>query len=50
MLHGDSLIPEYGGNTCNVSEIKSKIDINIADIPDQFSMNLLSKIKILFLI
>ena len=41
----DSLIPEYGGNTYNVSEIKSKIDINIADIRDQFSMNHIVKDK-----
>lgn len=41
----DSLIPEYGGNTYNVSEIKSKIDINIADIRDQFSMNYIVKNK-----
>ena len=41
----DSLIPEYGGNTYNVSEIKSKIDINIADIRDQFSMNHIVKNK-----
>jgi len=41
----DSLIPEYGGNTYNVSEIKSKININIADIRDQFSMNHIVKDK-----
>ena len=41
----DSLIPEYGGNIYNVSEIKSKIDINIADIRDQFSMNHIVKNK-----
>ena len=41
----DSLIPEYGGNTYNVSKIKSKIDINIADIRDQFSMNHIVKNK-----
>ena len=41
----DSLIPEYGGNIYNVSEIKSKIDINIADIRDQFSMNHIVKDK-----
>ena len=41
----DSLIPEYGGNAYNVSEIKSKIDINIADIRDQFSMNHIVKNK-----
>ena len=41
----DSLIPEYGGNTYNISEIKSKIDINIADIRDQFSMNHIVKNK-----
>ena len=34
----DSLIPEYGGNLFNVSEIKDKVHINIADVRDEHSM------------
>ncbi|MBI4052743.1 MAG: GDP-mannose 4,6-dehydratase [Candidatus Diapherotrites archaeon] len=41
----DSLIPSYGGNPFNVQEIKGKIDINIADIRDENSMNCLVKDK-----
>ena len=41
----DSLIPEYGVNIYNDTEIKSKIEINIADIRDQFSMNHIVKDK-----
>ncbi len=34
----DSLIPEYGGSLFNVSDIKDKVRINIADIRDEHSM------------
>src|SRR3990172_8260122 len=37
----DSLIPEYGGNLFNVHDIRDRITINIADVPDQSSMNCL---------
>ena len=29
----DSLLPNYGGNLFNISEIKDKVKINIADVP-----------------
>jgi len=34
----DSLIPEYGGNLFNVSDIKDKVQVNIADVRDRHSM------------
>jgi UDP-glucose 4-epimerase len=37
----DSLIPEYGGSLFNVKGIKDKIDINIADVRDIYSMRYL---------
>ena len=37
----DSLIPEYGGNLFNVSGIRDRIEVNIADVRDRFSMNYL---------
>ncbi len=39
----DSLIPEYGGNLYNVSDIKDKVNINISDVRDEFSMHYLIK-------
>ncbi len=37
----DSLIPEYGGNLFNIHDIKDKIDVNIADVRDEYSMRYL---------
>lgn len=41
----DSLIPEYGGNMRNVRDIKDKVQINISDVRDMFSMKYLIKNK-----
>lgn len=35
----DSLIPEYGGNTRNIEQIQDKINVNLSDIRDEFSIN-----------
>jgi UDP-glucose 4-epimerase len=37
----DSLIPEYGGNRCNVEPIADKVRINISDIRDEHAMKYL---------
>ena len=37
----DSLIPEYGGNLFNVSDIEDRLRINIADVRDRSSMDYL---------
>src|SRR5438552_1405858 len=37
----DSLIPEYGGNLCNVEAIADKVRVNISDIRDEHSMKYL---------
>jgi len=37
----DSLIPEYGGNLCNVEEIANRVKINISDIRDEHAMKYL---------
>ena len=37
----DSLIPEYGGNLFNISDIKDKIRVNISDIRDEHGMKYL---------
>lgn len=34
----DSLIPEYGGNLFNVSDIQDQVTINISDVRDEHSM------------
>jgi len=34
----DSLIPEYGGNLFNISDIEDKIKVNISDIRDEYSL------------
>jgi UDP-glucose 4-epimerase len=34
----DSLIPEYGGNIFNIQDIKGKVEVNIADVRDEYSM------------
>jgi UDP-glucose 4-epimerase len=37
----DSLIPEYGGNFFNITDIESKVQINISDVRDEHSMRYL---------
>lgn len=37
----DSLIPEYGGNLHNISEIKNRVHLNISDVRDEHSMKYL---------
>lgn len=39
----DSLIPQYGGNLVNVSDIRDKITINISDVRDPFATRELLK-------
>ena len=34
----DSLIPEYGGNVFNISDIEDKVKVNISDVRDEHSM------------
>jgi UDP-glucose 4-epimerase len=45
----DSLIPEYGGNLFNVSDIAQHVTINISDVRDPYSIRqLLEGVDILF--
>lgn len=37
----DSLIPEYGGNSQNIFDIKDELQINISDVRDPYSMRVL---------
>ena len=37
----DSLIPKYGGNIYNVQDFADRVKINIADVRDPYSMNIL---------
>jgi len=39
----DSLIPEYGGNEFNIHDIADKVQVNIADVRDENSLNYLVK-------
>jgi UDP-glucose 4-epimerase len=41
----DSILPEYGGNFFNIEEIKNDIKINISDVRDRNSMNIIVKEK-----
>ena len=41
----DSLIPEYGGNRFNISDIENKVNVNVCDVRDPFSMRYLLKNK-----
>lgn len=34
----DSLIPEYGGNPFNISDFEDRVQANISDVRDEFSM------------
>ncbi|MFZ4639842.1 MAG: NAD-dependent epimerase/dehydratase family protein [Nodosilinea sp.] len=37
----DSLIPEYGGNLYNISDIKDRVEVNISDVRDEYSFKYL---------
>jgi UDP-glucose 4-epimerase len=37
----DSLIPEYGGNLFNIAAIKDRMQVNISDVRDEYSMKYL---------
>jgi len=37
----DSLIPEYGGNLFNISDINDRVKVNISDVRDEHSMKFL---------
>jgi UDP-glucose 4-epimerase len=37
----DSLIPDYGGNLFNITDIESRVQVNIADVRDEYGMNYL---------
>ena len=34
----DSLIPQYGGNTFNIDDIKNQVAVNVCDVRDTFAM------------
>ena len=34
----DSLIPEYGGNLYNIASIRDRVQVNISDVRDEYSM------------
>lgn len=34
----DSLIPQYGGNTYNINDIRDKVTVNVCDVRDRFAM------------
>ena len=37
----DSMIPEYGGNPANITDIRDRVVINIADIRDGYALRYL---------
>jgi len=37
----DSLIPQYGGNTFNINDIRDKVTVNVCDVRDRFAMKYL---------
>lgn len=41
----DSLIPQYGGNTFNIKDIRDKVTVNVCDVRDPFAMAHLIKGK-----
>lgn len=41
----DSLIPQYGGNTFNIHDIREKVTVNISDVRDPFAIAYLVKDK-----
>ncbi|MGI9087868.1 MAG: NAD-dependent epimerase/dehydratase family protein [Chthoniobacterales bacterium] len=34
----DSLIPDYGGNLCNIEPLRERVQLNISDVRDTYSM------------
>jgi len=34
----DSLIPQYGGNTYNIADIRDSVTVNVCDVRDRFAM------------
>lgn len=41
----DSLIPQYGGNSFNIDDIRDKVTVNVCDVRDLFAMAYLLKGK-----
>ncbi|MFA6901885.1 MAG: NAD-dependent epimerase/dehydratase family protein [Gallionellaceae bacterium] len=41
----DSLIPQYGGNSFNIENIRDKVTVNVCDVRDPFAMAYLLKNK-----
>jgi len=41
----DSLIPQYGGNSFNIEDIRDKVTVNVCDVRDPFAMAYLLKDK-----
>lgn len=39
----DSLIPEYGGNLCNIADIRNRVTVNISDVRDPYATRALLK-------
>ena len=37
----DSLIPQYGGNSFNIDDIRNKVTVNVCDVRDPFAMGYL---------
>src|SRR6267143_3680229 len=37
----DSLIPEYGGNLFNITDLKDRVRVNISDVRDEHGMRYL---------
>src|SRR2546428_2682643 len=37
----DSLIPEYGGNFFNITDLKDRVQVNISDVRDEHGMRYL---------
>ena len=35
----DSLIPQYGGNLFNIADIRDRVQVNISDVRDPYSLN-----------
>ena len=37
----DSLVPEYGGNLFNIEDIQGRVQVNVSDVRDEYSMRYL---------
>jgi UDP-glucose 4-epimerase len=37
----DSLIPQYGGNLCNIADIRERVTVNVCDVRDRFAFEYL---------